>query len=57
VSQLEIIDDGTSTATSTASKDRKMSAREKTIDDEKRNRLEVLYDYSINFCIVFSVSY
>jgi hypothetical protein len=38
VSQLEIIDDGTSTTTSTASKDGKMSAREKTIDDEKRNR-------------------
>jgi len=40
-SQLEIIDDGTSWTTSTASKDRKMSAREKTIDDEKRNRAEV----------------
>jgi hypothetical protein len=48
-SQLEIIDDGTSSTTSTASKDptstaskdRKMSAREKTIDDEKRNRAEV----------------
>ena len=56
VSQLEIIDDRTSTTTSMASKDRKMSAREKTIYDEKRNRAEVQY-YSINCCIVFSVSY
>jgi hypothetical protein len=40
-SLLEIIDDGTSLTTSTASKDCKMSARAKTIDDEKRNRAEV----------------